>query len=132
MHVPYGYVVTIGDTRIRRRANEMVSKAVREGRLTREPCERCGNEPTYGHHESYVPGDELKVNWLCPKCHAARHKELRQGMQEFENDVRRVIEQAQREQRNTAQGPTELRQQTTEGEGAPTTSTVSRAEPSRP
>lgn len=55
-------------------AHNAVSRAVRSGRLKREPCERCGAEKSYGHHEDY--NKKLEVMWLCQPCHKQRHKEL--------------------------------------------------------
>jgi hypothetical protein len=126
--LPHGYLVTLGRNDLRHRANSLVGKAIREGRLTRQPCERCGKEPALAHHESYDPGDELKVNWLCPKCHAARHKELRQGLRKFEQDVRREIEHAQKEHKahthkDSPSAPTQAQQES----GLPATSPVSLA-----
>jgi hypothetical protein len=46
----------------------------RDGRLTPQPCERCGREDTHGHHEDY--SKPLDVNWLCPPCHGERHREI--------------------------------------------------------
>lgn len=52
-------------------------KAIKEGRLIRQPCEQCG--ATTGrieaHHEDY--SKPLDVMWLCHKHHAQRHVELR-------------------------------------------------------
>lgn len=55
-------------------AHNAVSRALRSGRLVRQPCERCGEEQSYAHHESY--DRKLDVKWLCQPCHKQRHKEL--------------------------------------------------------
>lgn len=55
-------------------AHNAVARAVKSGRLKREPCERCGAEKSYGHHEDY--NKKLEVMWLCQPCHKQRHKEL--------------------------------------------------------
>lgn len=46
--------------------------AIRNGMLVRQSCEQCGKkaEP---HHDSYLPGDELKVRWLCRSHHKLWH-----------------------------------------------------------
>jgi len=53
-----------------------VNNAVRDGRLNKpDACERCGAEiKLHGHHEDY--SNILDVVWLCPACHAERHKEI--------------------------------------------------------
>lgn len=45
--------------------------AVRDGRLTRGPCEVCGAPRAQGHHDDYR--QHLTVRWLCVKHHAAWH-----------------------------------------------------------
>ena len=52
-----------------------VARAVRSGALVRQPCERCGNEKSLAHHESY--DRKLDVNWYCQPCHKKRHAEMR-------------------------------------------------------
>lgn len=60
----------------RRNAAAQVSVALREGRLTRRPCEVCGGTGE-AHHEDY--GRALEVKWLCRKHHSERHSEIRQA-----------------------------------------------------
>lgn len=48
-------------------------RAIREGVLTRQPCETCSAEPTEAHHDDYEK--PLDVRWLCKSCHRAWHKE---------------------------------------------------------
>ncbi len=57
------------------KAQNAVGNAVRDGKLSRQPCVVCGSTDSEGHHEDY--GKLLDVVWLCPAHHAARHKELR-------------------------------------------------------
>jgi len=49
--------------------------AIRDGRLTRKPCEVCGKNETQGHHEDYAK--PLDVVWLCTRHHSDRHIHLR-------------------------------------------------------
>jgi hypothetical protein len=51
----------------RHRARLMVYRAVRNGTLTRRPCERCGAVRVEGHHDDY--GKPLAVRWLCASHH---------------------------------------------------------------
>ena len=59
----------------KRLAHNAVSNAIRDGRLLKKPCERCGNPDSEGHHDDY--SKPLDVKWLCPKHHAERHVQLR-------------------------------------------------------
>ncbi len=58
----------------RQKAHQAVSQAIRCGKISRLPCERCGNEKSLGHHEDY--DKPLDVVWLCQPCHKQRHKEI--------------------------------------------------------
>ena len=55
-------------------AHNAVTRAVRSGALKRTPCERCGRNDAFAHHECY--DHKLAVNWLCQPCHKQRHKEM--------------------------------------------------------
>lgn len=52
-------------------ARSKVAYAVRTGRLTRQPCEICGNSRSHGHHEDY--SKPLEVKWLCATHHGLHH-----------------------------------------------------------
>ncbi len=57
------------------RVHSLVAEAKRHGRLVPQPCEVCGtSERIHAHHENY--NKPLKVRWLCPAYHRARHKEI--------------------------------------------------------
>ena len=57
-------------------AHNAVSRAIRNGTLIRpENCDRCGVKcKPNAHHDDYARF--LDVMFLCPICHAQRHKEL--------------------------------------------------------
>jgi hypothetical protein len=56
-------------------AHIKVQRAIRSGRLTPQPCERCGVLRVVAHHENY--DRPLEVVRLCQPCHKARHAEIR-------------------------------------------------------
>ena len=56
-------------------AHSSVARAVRSGKLVRQPCCRCGETKTIAHHEDY--DKPLEVTWLCDPCHKQRHKEMK-------------------------------------------------------
>jgi len=61
--------------REKRSAHHVVSNAVRDGMLTRGPCEICGtNIGVQAHHEDY--SRPLDVVWLCHVHHGERHREI--------------------------------------------------------
>jgi hypothetical protein len=53
-------------------AQAMVHRAVKEGRLNRQPCEFCGSLKTDGHHDDY--SKPLSVRWMCRRCHNIYHR----------------------------------------------------------
>lgn len=59
----------------KRAANIIVGNYLRDGKLIRQPCERCGdNQAVDAHHEDY--SKPLDVMWLCKKHHGERHREI--------------------------------------------------------
>lgn len=62
------------ENRLKRQAHKIVGNALADGRLERQPCERCGAEKVHAHHDDY--SKPLDVMWLCPKHHRERHREL--------------------------------------------------------
>lgn len=59
----------------RRAAHVKVGNAIRDGKLTKQPCEICGIEKVEAHHEDY--SKPLDVMWLCKRCHEDWHIEKR-------------------------------------------------------
>lgn len=56
----------------RYKAQTAVGNALRDGKLKRGPCEKCGaTENIHGHHHDY--SKPLDVTWLCALCHHRLH-----------------------------------------------------------
>ncbi len=62
---------------IRKLATVAANNAIRDGRLTPQPCLICGAK-AQAHHPDYTA--PLAVSWLCAKHHAQTHKEHREWM----------------------------------------------------
>ena len=61
---------------LKKLTGQMVSRAIRAGRLKKQPCEKCGStNRVHGHHDDYYK--PLEVRWLCPKCHTEFHKKVK-------------------------------------------------------
>lgn len=68
----------------KRSAQQALSNAIRDGKLTRQPCEACTKSgrvqhgTSHGHHEDYAK--PLDIVWLCPLhhrwVHASRRNEV--------------------------------------------------------
>lgn len=56
-------------------ARRKVGRAVHSGRLTRLPCQVCGDVKSEGHHDDY--SKPLEVTWLCRIHHVDKHVQLR-------------------------------------------------------
>ena len=56
------------------KARTMVNNAVRDKRLFKEPCEKCGSTiRVHAHHDDY--SKPLNVRWLCATAHHQWHAE---------------------------------------------------------
>ena len=63
------------ENKLKRKAHQDVSYAIQKGKLTRQPCERCGTtQHVVAHHEDY--NKPLDVVWLCKHHHKERHLEI--------------------------------------------------------
>jgi DNA-directed RNA polymerase subunit N (RpoN/RPB10) len=60
----------------KRRAHNILSKAVAKGVVLPHPCFVCGREDSEAHHPDYSA--PLAVTWLCSAHHAQVHKEARE------------------------------------------------------
>lgn len=59
-----------------RHPTAIVAKALREGKLVKQPCGVCGEAEVEAHHPDY--DKPLEVVWLCKKHHHAEHVRLRE------------------------------------------------------
>lgn len=58
------------------KAHQIVHKAIRSGKLVRQPCEVCGTTARiHAHHEDY--SKPLEVRWLCGFHHRELHNSKR-------------------------------------------------------
>jgi len=48
-------------------ARRMLQRAIKRGKVERQPCEICGEIETEAHHDDY--DKPLEVRWLCAKHH---------------------------------------------------------------
>ncbi len=54
------------------RAQNAVNNALRDGKLSRKPCEICAaTNGVHAHHKDYAK--PLDVVWLCARCHHRMH-----------------------------------------------------------
>ena len=60
------------------KAHKAITSAIRNKSLTKEPCEVCGSDVSYGHHDDYEK--LLSVRWLCDKHHRDWHSENGEGL----------------------------------------------------
>ena len=58
------------------RAEDMVHRAIRSGKLIRQPCEVCGStDDVEAHHDDY--NKPLDVHWLCTEHHGHTRRRSR-------------------------------------------------------
>ncbi len=56
----------------RRRAINILYRAIKSGKIKRQPCIVCGNPKSQGHHEKY--SKPLEVQWVCQTHHLRLHQ----------------------------------------------------------
>ena len=54
-----------------RKAHFAVDNALRNKKIKRMPCIKCGAKKSHAHHPNYF--EKLKVAWLCAKHHSQVH-----------------------------------------------------------
>ena len=64
----------------KKKATSAVNNAIRDGRLVRGPCEKCGAAKAEAHHDDY--SKPLEVRWLCDAHHKEHHRNLRDKLRE--------------------------------------------------
>jgi hypothetical protein len=77
-------------------AHGAVCKALKDGRLAKEPCSVCGTtEDVEGHHRDYTK--PLEVQWFCQAHHMQEHVRMRRaGEVVIMPEIDRVKEEAWR------------------------------------
>ncbi len=55
----------------KQKARSIFTKAVKSGKIERQPCRECGKDKSHGHHEDY--NKPLEVIWLCHQHHKDIH-----------------------------------------------------------
>ena len=62
--------------RVKRACHVITGNAIRDGKLTKQPCEVCGDTAVDAHHDDYLK--PLDVRWLCRKHHLEHHRKERE------------------------------------------------------
>lgn len=62
--------------RIKQNARVLLNYHLKMGHVQKEEC-KCGSQKVEAHHNDY--SKPLEVVWLCRKCHADLHRELKYG-----------------------------------------------------
>ena len=57
---------------LKRHARRKNNWAIESGKITRQPCQVCGEPKSHGHHPDY--SKPFEVVWLCPKHHGEQHR----------------------------------------------------------
>lgn len=60
----------------RYKARNTLNNAIRDGKITRQPCAICGSVPAQAHHEDYT--QPLTVEWLCRTHHREKDADKHQ------------------------------------------------------
>lgn len=97
---------TAKNTHLKARSYKVYKWGLRNGIVTREPCEICHNPKTSGHHTDYAY--PMRVVWLCDRHHGKAHRSgptMRFSSQERRPDETDPLVQEMREfERQCAHG----------------------------
>ena len=63
---------------IKRAVHIMTGNAIRDGRITKGPCEKCSSNIVHAHHDDYAY--PMNVRWLCAVHHSQWHKLNGEGL----------------------------------------------------
>jgi hypothetical protein len=61
------------------RSRSQFARAIRTGRIIRQPCSICGEPNADAHHQDY--NRPLDVQWLCTFHHLQEHKRIREAVE---------------------------------------------------
>jgi hypothetical protein len=61
----------------RTKAHSIITHAIRDGKISRQPCIKCGSPNSDAHHPDY--SKPFEVIWLCRIHHKRQHKLERAG-----------------------------------------------------
>lgn len=70
-----------GDVALQYKARVIMAAAISRGDLVRQPCVRCGNPKSHGHHPDY--SKPLDVVWLCAQHHNEVHGRIAKPKSDF-------------------------------------------------
>jgi hypothetical protein len=66
------------ESKKKRLARSSARRALKKGKLNRQPCNVCQNPVTQFHHEDY--SKPLEVISLCAQCHVDHHTQKNRGL----------------------------------------------------
>jgi hypothetical protein len=69
---------------LKNKARKAVYINLRNGKLQKQPCEKCGDLKVEAHHEDY--NQPLKVIWVCKIHHVELDKLLKNVVKPLKND----------------------------------------------
>jgi hypothetical protein len=56
----------------KKKAHSVIWRAIKKGRIAKQPCSICGEINTHAHHDDY--NQPLNIRWLCKAHHVAWHR----------------------------------------------------------
>jgi hypothetical protein len=79
------------EARMKHIARSNASEYVRRGKISKQPCEVCGDPVAEKHHDDY--GKKLDVRWLCRKHHMEWHinQEIFKGVGEVTANAKDLL-----------------------------------------
>jgi len=63
------------------KAHNIINNALRDGKISKEPCIICGNYKTVAHHDDYNKPHDIR--WMCQMHHVQWHRDNGEGLNPF-------------------------------------------------